>query len=294
MTKPGYVYFLHAVGSEDSRGFERYKIGLTTRDVEDRLKELNSGQSPYWLVEKWSIRVSDCETVESLLHEHFQTRRLYFNVENGTTGYSNEISPHQRKSTEWFMFSVDELDAVEVSYTNAEKQYPWRMTAPILRQRDIQKKTRRQERVYHQAVDRFADSQSRSGGGWGIAATLLAAIIAIPSVQSAGNFADAVNTPSPTIAANNQAKPKPPSTPKHSQDWMRDAMTWLASPFNRPATITIKELANIRQSNPGGYPTKTGKVAYPGTILKGVKDGEWWRIQGGEYDDRLVHSTMVK
>jgi hypothetical protein len=75
---------------------------------------------------------------------------------------------------------------------------------------------------------------------------------------------------------------------------MRDAMTWLASPFNRPATITIKELANIRQSNPGGCPTKTGKVAYPGTILKGVKDGEWWRIQGGEYDDRLVHSTMVK
>jgi hypothetical protein len=59
-------------------------------------------------------------------------------------------------------------------------------------------------------------------------------------------------------------------------------------------TFTIKKTANIRQPNPGGYPTKTGKVIAPGATLKGVKDGEWWSIQGGEYNGNLVHETMVK
>ena len=99
--KPGYVYFLHAVNSADSDGMERYKIGLTTRFVEDRLKELNRGQSSHWLVEKWSIQVSDCEAAESALHKHFASRRLYFNTSTGMNGKYHEIDSADRKSTEW-------------------------------------------------------------------------------------------------------------------------------------------------------------------------------------------------
>ncbi|MBW4668396.1 MAG: GIY-YIG nuclease family protein [Cyanomargarita calcarea GSE-NOS-MK-12-04C] len=39
--KTGHIYFIHAVGTS------RYKIGLTTRSVKERLDELNSSQSAY-------------------------------------------------------------------------------------------------------------------------------------------------------------------------------------------------------------------------------------------------------
>jgi T5orf172 domain len=62
----GYIYLVHAVGTN------LYKIGLTTRTVEARLKELNGKQSPYELVVKYSIYVNDVHNAEKFFHQKYQ------------------------------------------------------------------------------------------------------------------------------------------------------------------------------------------------------------------------------
>ncbi|WP_265278066.1 GIY-YIG nuclease family protein [Nostoc sp. KVJ3] len=58
--KPGYIYLIHSVGTY------RYKIGLTVapRTPEERLKELNSRQSPYPLKLIHYVFVTDVYKVE--------------------------------------------------------------------------------------------------------------------------------------------------------------------------------------------------------------------------------------
>ena len=60
---PGYVYLIQA-GETDL-----YKIGLTTRQPEERLRELNGKQSPYPLTLAHYIYVEDANETESYLHE---------------------------------------------------------------------------------------------------------------------------------------------------------------------------------------------------------------------------------
>ncbi len=85
MKEMGHIYLIQASGTN------RYKIGLTTRSVEDRLRELNSSQSAYPLFLQHSIHVSDVRATEKLLHREFQTYRIH---------------------GEWFAFTNDELSQV--------------------------------------------------------------------------------------------------------------------------------------------------------------------------------------
>ncbi|MBD2131023.1 GIY-YIG nuclease family protein [Sphaerospermopsis sp. FACHB-1094] len=69
--KPGYVYLIHSIGTN------RYKIGRTVRHPEERLKELNRGQSPYPLELIHFISVNNVYTIEKELHGKFQQYRAY-------------------------------------------------------------------------------------------------------------------------------------------------------------------------------------------------------------------------
>ena len=68
-TDYGYIYIVHAIGTN------RYKIGLTRRDVETRFKELNSRQSPYPLELMGSILAWNVAEVERELHQRFANYR---------------------------------------------------------------------------------------------------------------------------------------------------------------------------------------------------------------------------
>ena len=95
---PGYVYLVHALGSN------LYKIGLTTRTPEKRLKELNGSQSPYKLELAHYIFVDDVHKIENDLHQHF-----------------NSYHHHN----EWFKFSERmKSDVIEKmnSYANLSKK----------------------------------------------------------------------------------------------------------------------------------------------------------------------------
>lgn len=62
-TTPGYVYLIQA-GETDL-----YKIGLTTRQPEERLRELNGKQSPYPLALAHYVYVQDVNETERYLHK---------------------------------------------------------------------------------------------------------------------------------------------------------------------------------------------------------------------------------
>ncbi|NER24666.1 MAG: GIY-YIG nuclease family protein [Symploca sp. SIO1C2] len=87
--KPGYVYLIHAVGSD------RYKIGLTTRSVEARLAELNSSQSPYPLELIDWFETDNVTDDENYLHEKFVDYRVH---------------------NEWFSFDTKTLKQVRKEY----------------------------------------------------------------------------------------------------------------------------------------------------------------------------------
>ncbi|MGL4232587.1 MAG: GIY-YIG nuclease family protein, partial [Casimicrobium sp.] len=259
--KPGYVYLFHAVGSGDGSGFERYKIGLTTRHVDDRLKELNSGQSPFWLVEVGSIKVSDCEAAEAALHEHFHPRRLFIDTDTGETGYYDDIPAESRKSTEWFVFDFVDMLAVKQSYDRVQKQYPWQMLPPNLRQKPDRDNQQQNDRQWQYTVSQVVDEgRSSSSGGWGWLIAGLIAIALIPLAQGMGRFANAVN------GAENQTR-----SPVNL-DPVGDFVKVVLSPFNQTQTIaqsvTVKQLANARDRNPrGGKPIVSGQTIPAGTTL---------------------------
>ena len=286
--KPGYVYFLHAVNSGDSDGLERYKIGLTTRSVEDRLNELNKGQSPYWLVEKWSIQVSDCEAVELALHKHFASRRLYFNTSNGTTGKYHEIDSADRKSTEWFMFAESELSSVEESYANIQGQYEWKMLPPNKREvQQHREETHQDDRQWQQAANQvFRTGNSSDGFGWVIAFAAVA-IVMFPTIGKMGSFAD---VPSRQNGIPSFELPSMPSIDKWG-----DLAPSLASPFSQGQKVEVAQLANLRRYVEGQeVPVITGKKISAGTVVKVEKQGEWNVITEGKMKGLAIHRSMIK
>ena len=290
--KPGYVYFLHAVNSADRDGLERYKIGLTTRYVDDRLKELNSGQSPYWLVEKWAIQVSDCEAVEAALHKHFASRRLYFNTSNGTTAKCHEIDSADRKSTEWFMFSDAELPSVEESYENIRQQYEWQMLPPNKRERSQQRNDAQQvDRQWQQTADRVLHNDNSSDGfGW-VLAFAVVAVVLFPSVGKMGNFTKTINQGG---SDSNFKLPSLPPIPSIPTIDLKTLIPSLALPFNQPEEVKVKAIANLRRYVDGqSQPIKTGKTIARGIVLKVRMHGDWAVIDDGEAKGLLIHRSMI-
>ena len=291
--KPGYVYFLHAVNSGNSDGLERYKIGLTTRFVEDRLKELNSGQSPYWLVEKWSIQVSDCEAAETALHKHFASRRLYFNTSNGLTAKYHEIDSADRKSTEWFMFAESELKAVEESYANIQNQYEWQMLPPNKREAKQQReKAQQADRQWQQTTDQvFRPGNDSDGFGW-VIAFAVAAVVLFPSIGKMNSFAESTNKGKGFNLPSIPALPSMPQIPKIDLGSFTPSLTL---PFGQPQDVRVLELANLRRYAEGQkQPVKTGKTIAPGSALKVRRQGEWNVITEGNMKGLLIHKSMIQ
>ncbi len=69
--KPGFIYLIHA------KGTNRYKIGLTTRSVEQRFAELNGSQSPYPLELIEVISTENVTITEGYLHTKFSLQRRH-------------------------------------------------------------------------------------------------------------------------------------------------------------------------------------------------------------------------
>jgi hypothetical protein len=94
--KPGYIYLIRAVGTN------RYKIGLTTRRVEERFAELNSSQSAYPLKLMAFKAVGDVYEAEKFYHKKYASRKVH---------------------NEWFEFSpnIAQPLATELKKSNAPK-----------------------------------------------------------------------------------------------------------------------------------------------------------------------------
>lgn len=69
MNNRGYVYIIQAAGTK------RYKIGITTRSVTDRLGELQTG-SPIQLAIVDCRQFDNCRGIEARLHEKFSHFRV--------------------------------------------------------------------------------------------------------------------------------------------------------------------------------------------------------------------------
>lgn len=67
----GSIYLVKATGTD------RYKVGLTIRNVEERFKELNSSQSPYPLELIHFIKVEDVATAEKHFHKLFEANKVH-------------------------------------------------------------------------------------------------------------------------------------------------------------------------------------------------------------------------
>lgn len=84
----GCIYLIHAIGTN------RYKIGMTLRDVEVRYKELDSKQSPYPLKFIGYVETYNAREVEKSIHDILKDNRVH---------------------GEWFCF--DEKDILKVKIT---------------------------------------------------------------------------------------------------------------------------------------------------------------------------------
>lgn len=69
--KPGWIYLVRA------KGCNRYKIGLTTRTPQERLDELNGGQSPFPLSLIMTVCVKNVTVAEKYLHNKFSLNRVH-------------------------------------------------------------------------------------------------------------------------------------------------------------------------------------------------------------------------
>ena len=101
---------------------KKYKIGITRRTVEERMKELGSGASHSFPMNVHGyVYCDDCFQVEAALHKHFSAKRV------------NQVNPKK----EWFFSTLDEIqkafkdvcnidielvDAVDESYLYSQER----------------------------------------------------------------------------------------------------------------------------------------------------------------------------
>ena len=72
----------------------QYKIGITRRTVEERMKELGSGAShSFGMNVHGYVYCDDCFEVESKLHKHFANNRI------------NQVNPRK----EWFKTTLEDI-----------------------------------------------------------------------------------------------------------------------------------------------------------------------------------------
>jgi Meiotically up-regulated gene 113 len=71
LSMANYVYLIRADGTD------RYKIGLTDRHPETRLKELNRQQSAYPLLLEYYVEVPDSAVAENHFHQRYQRYRQH-------------------------------------------------------------------------------------------------------------------------------------------------------------------------------------------------------------------------
>lgn len=88
--RAGYVY----VVSNDDMKEGQYKIGITRRAIEERMKELGSGAShSFGMNLHGYVYCEDCFAVESMLHKHFADQRV------------NQVNPRK----EWFKTTLQDI-----------------------------------------------------------------------------------------------------------------------------------------------------------------------------------------
>lgn len=88
--RSGYVYIV----SNDDMKDGQYKIGVTRRTIEERMKELGSGAShSFGMNVHGYVYCDDCFEVESELHKHFAHRRI------------NQVNPRK----EWFKTTLNDI-----------------------------------------------------------------------------------------------------------------------------------------------------------------------------------------
>lgn len=88
--RAGYVY----VVSNDDMKEGQYKIGITRRAIEERMKELGSGAShSFGMNLHGYVYCEDCFAVESILHKHFADQRV------------NQVNPRK----EWFKTTLQDI-----------------------------------------------------------------------------------------------------------------------------------------------------------------------------------------
>ncbi len=103
----GYIYLIHASSTN------RYKIGLTTRNVQERLNELNSSQSAYPLKLVASAKFQNVHVAEKELHAKYSRNRVH---------------------GEWFEFTNREAQAVAANLSGENKPliFMWQIVAAFL------------------------------------------------------------------------------------------------------------------------------------------------------------------
>ena len=88
--RAGYVY----VVSNDDMKEGQYKIGITRRTIEERMKELGSGAShSFGMNLHGYVYCEDCFAVENMLHKHFADQRV------------NQVNPRK----EWFKTTLQDI-----------------------------------------------------------------------------------------------------------------------------------------------------------------------------------------
>ncbi|BAZ39447.1 hypothetical protein NIES4101_54000 [Calothrix sp. NIES-4101] len=129
--KSGYIYLIHAQGTS------RYKIGLTTRSVEERFAELNSSQSAYPLKLVASAKFPNVHDAEKNLHDKYRNNRAhgewfeFSKQELREVVRSIEGGVRQEFSVRWFLAAL----AIALSLAYCQNQKDFNSPQPIKIQR---------------------------------------------------------------------------------------------------------------------------------------------------------------
>ncbi len=107
MVVDGYLYLIHCVG------FPYYKIGVTTREPQSRVRALQTGM-PFELELEYAVQVPDIYREEEMLHDAYK--------DNHVRG-------------EWFNLTPAELEYLKGELVTIRHGYIWQ---PLLHERVLQ------------------------------------------------------------------------------------------------------------------------------------------------------------
>ena len=144
------------------------------------------------------------------------------------------------------------------------------------------------DRQWQQLSNQYAAMNSRSsGGGWGFAATLGAALIAIAVVPRMGSFAESVNAPrnndfeAPSLSMPNIKPPSVKMPPLPEKTPIDGAIEWMIAPFTKKTLHAPNYAgANIRQTPNGkiiGFAPNGSKASVKG------RSGKWCEVDAGKW-----------